>query len=116
MMSNSKGFILPSSQQLIAKWAPPEEKGIFLSVLLSTNIGTVIDWSLSGVIIQNIGWPFAFYLVPIVSLLFGIAWYFTVYDTPSTHPRITVAEKEFLLSSINSSPTKQKVKLLLGCD
>lgn len=108
-------MIFPSSQELIAKWAVPEERGKFLAAFMSSSIGTVIDWSLSGIIIQNLGWHFAFYMIAVVLVLFAIAWSFVVFDSPSTHPRISDTEKEFILSKLNVLATKQKVKLFIEC-
>lgn len=105
-------MLFPSLQELIAKWAPPEEKGKFLSAFLSTGIGTVIDWSLSGIIIEHIGWQFAFYMVAVALGLFAVAWYFIVFDSPSKHPRITEIEREFILSKIGSSTTNERVNIL----
>lgn len=78
---------------------------------MSSGIGTVIDWSLSGVIIARLGWHFAFYMVAIALGLFSVAWYFTVFDSPSKHPRISKTERTYILNSINALGAKEKVKL-----
>lgn len=104
-----KGMLYPTFQELIANWAPPQEKGKFLSGLLSSGIGTVIDWSLSGIIIERIGWHFAFYMVAIAMIVFAAAWYFTVFDSPSKHPRISETERKYILSHINTTVAKKRV-------
>lgn len=105
-------MLFPSLQELIAKWAPPEEKGKFLSALMSTGIGTVIDWSLSGVIIEHIGWNFAFYMVSVALGIFAVTWYFIVFDSPSRHPRISETEKQYILKNISPTSTKEKVNYI----
>lgn len=97
-------------QALIANWAPPAEKGTFLSVTLSSGLGTVIDWSMSGFIIEYFGWRYAFYVVVLILGVYAIAWFFIVYDSPKKHPRISRDEKEFILSALHTTEIKKKVK------
>lgn len=57
-----QGFLFPSLHALVAHWAPPAEKGKFVSCLLGGAIGTVVTWSLTGPLIENFGWSAAFYV------------------------------------------------------
>jgi MFS transporter, ACS family, solute carrier family 17 (sodium-dependent inorganic phosphate cotransporter), other len=57
-----QGFLFPALHALVAHWAPPEEKGKFVSALLGGAIGTVVTWSLTGPLIENFGWDYAFYV------------------------------------------------------
>lgn len=103
---------MPLIQALIANWAPPEEKGIFLSSLLANGIGTVIDWSMSGFIIENIGWHYGFYVVVIILAVFAVVWYLIVYDSPGSHPRISTTERDFIVGKLQKTATKEKVILV----
>lgn len=102
--------ISPSMQALIVN--PPDEKGKFLSAYLANGIGTVIDWSMSGFIIKYFGWNYAFYAVVLILGVFAIAWFSIIYDSPNDHPRITTAEKEFILSKLSTTTIKRKVWLI----
>lgn len=102
-------MLFPSMQELIAKWAPPEEKGKFVSAIASSGIGTAIDWSLSGIIIENLGWHFAFYMVATAFGIFGVTWYYTVFDSPSRHPRISETERKYILTSLNNTVANDRV-------
>lgn len=99
----------PSIQEIIRRWAPPDERGIFLALLQFTGIGVVIDWSMSGFIIEQYGWMWAFYVVAVIYGIFTVLWFIIVYDSPSEHPRITEKEKEFILSKVTSSHDNKKV-------
>lgn len=57
-----QGFLFPALHALVAHWAPPAEKGKFVSALLGGAIGTVVTWSLTGPLIENFGWDYAFYV------------------------------------------------------
>lgn len=109
---NHQGTMLTLIQALIANWVPPEEKGIFLSSLLANGIGTVIDWSMSGFIIQHIGWHYAFYVVVVILAIFAVVWYFVVYDSPSSHPRISTTERDFIVGKVKKTTTEKKVILV----
>lgn len=99
-------------QALIANWAPPEEKGQFLSAMMANGIGNVIDWPMSGFIIQYFGWHYAFYAAVLILVVFVVAWFFIIYDSPKDHPRISTKEKEFILCKLNSTAIKEKVKMV----
>ncbi|KAI5642163.1 major facilitator superfamily domain-containing protein [Phthorimaea operculella] len=58
----ASGFHFPAFHALVAHWAPPAEKGKFVSTLLGGAIGTVVTWSLTGPLIENFGWDYAFYV------------------------------------------------------
>ncbi|XP_032519232.1 putative inorganic phosphate cotransporter [Danaus plexippus] len=94
------GFLFPSLHALVAHWAPPAEKGKFVSALLGGAIGTVVTWSLSGPLIENFGWTYAFYVPGIIAIVWCAAWWFLVYDSPVIHPRISEEEKTYILSAI----------------
>lgn len=43
-----KGVLYPALHNLISKWAPPSERGKFISALLGGTFGTVITWPVAG--------------------------------------------------------------------
>lgn len=93
----------------MANWVPPEEKGIFMSTLLFNGIGTIIDWSMSGAIIQNIGWSYAFYAVSIILAIFSVAWFYFIQDYPRNHPKILQSEIDYIESKLKKTTVKTKV-------
>ncbi|CAH0400879.1 unnamed protein product [Chilo suppressalis] len=94
------GFLFPALHALLAHWAPPVEKGKFVSALLGGAIGTVVTWSLTGPLIENLGWDYAFYVPGIIALVWCFAWLVLVYDSPVQHPRILESEKKYILEAI----------------
>ena len=55
--------------------------------------------TLSGIINEIGGWPLIFYVFGGAAIVFSIPWIFLVYDSPDKHPRISEAEKKYILSS-----------------
>lgn len=96
-------------QAIVANWAPPEEKGKFLSAYLAAGIGTIIDWSMSGFVIEHLGWDYAFYVVVVILGVYTIVWLLVFYDSPKEHPYISASEKEFILSKLNTTKAEKKV-------
>ncbi|KAG4078932.1 hypothetical protein HA402_010884 [Bradysia odoriphaga] len=102
------GAISPALQAAISNWAPPDELGKFQSVYMAGGIGLVIDWCMSGFIIKHLGWTYSFYITSALLGLFAIVWFLIMYDSPSDHPKISTAEKDYILSRLNATPTKSK--------
>lgn len=94
----------------MSNWVPPEEKGIFMSALLFNGVGTIINWSMSGEIIENLGWHYAFYAVAVIVAIFSIACFFIIYDSPRKHPKISRSEIDYIESKLKKVPVKTKVK------
>lgn len=95
-----QGVFFPAFHNIISKWAPPTEKGRFVSALLGGTFGTVITWPLAGIIIEKIGWQYAFYFPAAITALVTFIWYYLVSDTPELHPRINPKEKELIQNSL----------------
>lgn len=97
--------ILQGSSVLVAHkmfttWAPPAELGIFTSVIMGTNCGTIIAWTMSGALIEWFGWRYSFYANGAIMCVFVVCWWLLVYDSPAQHPAITVAERSLVERSL----------------
>uniref|UniRef100_A0A182S8R8 Major facilitator superfamily (MFS) profile domain-containing protein n=1 Tax=Anopheles maculatus TaxID=74869 RepID=A0A182S8R8_9DIPT len=103
------GFLYPALHNLISKWAPPDEKGKFVSALMGGTFGTVITWPLVGVLIETLGWSFAFYIPAAIAAIASVLWYIIVADSPATHPRIKSEEKDYIEKSLGDTISKSKL-------
>lgn len=83
--------------------------GKFQSAFMASGFGVVIDWCLSAFIIEHLGWTYAFYVCAAILGSFAIAWFLYVYDSPNNHPKISEAEKEYILSNLDKTTTKSRV-------
>ncbi|CAB3253310.1 unnamed protein product [Arctia plantaginis] len=102
------GVLFPSLHALVARWAPPAEKGKFVSSLLGGAIGTVVTWSLTGPLIENFGWDYAFYVPGAITLVWCLFWLYLVHDSPVQHPRISDSEKKYILEAIGDKVQQSK--------
>lgn len=109
-----QGGVAPAATRLIAQWAPPNEKGKFMSAMFGTDIGTVLTWSICGVLIETFGWSASFYGPGLVAAVFAICWYFFVFDSPEKHPGILPKESEYIRQSLAGMVNDQKVTYLVS--
>lgn len=84
-------------------------QGKFVSALLGGALGNVVTWVMLGVIIENFGWPFGFYIPAIITFLFVFLWYIIVADSPADHPRISLKERHHIQESLGDSVSKVKM-------
>lgn len=101
-----QGVTYPALHCLISRWAPPVEKGKFITALLGGTLGTVITWPLLGQIIHSLSWSWAFFIPGIAALVFCLFWYYIIADSPELHPRISEDEKIYILKCIGDSVKK----------
>lgn len=102
------GLIYPALQCMIAKWAPPAEKGKFVGALMGNTLGTCATWPIVGQITQSFGWDWGFYVISIQIALFCVIFWFVAADSPDQHKWITEEEKNFILEAQGGSVTKRK--------
>ncbi|XP_046969746.1 sialin-like [Vanessa cardui] len=102
------GFMYPALHVLVARWAPPEEKGKFISALMGGTLGTVVTWSLTGPLLERYGWPSAFYVPAGLTFIWCGFWWYLVADTPNDHPRISISERKYILDALGDKIKKSK--------
>lgn len=91
---------------LIAKWAPPKEKSIFMCCILGFTFGTLVTPPISSIIIIHLGWEWSFYLTSIVGVLFVVAWFILVSDYPIDNWFCSKEEATFINDSLEGTVVK----------
>lgn len=104
-----QGVLYPSLHSLISRWAPPDERGKFISALLGGTFGTVVTWPMAGILTEYFGWYSAFYVPAVVAGLVTIVWFALVYDSPAQHPRIDSVEQQYIEKALGDTISKKKV-------
>ncbi|XP_034834570.1 sialin-like [Maniola hyperantus] len=102
------GFIYPAMHVLVARWAPPAEKGKFISAMMGGTLGTVATWSLTGPLLDKFGWASAFYVPAGLTFIWCGFWWYLVADTPSDHPRISIAERKYIIDALGDKVKNSK--------
>ncbi|KAF7263852.1 hypothetical protein GWI33_001017, partial [Rhynchophorus ferrugineus] len=102
------GTVYPALQCLIARWAPPAEKGKFVSALMGNTLGTCLTWVLVGMVTAAAGWDWGFHFLTIQIGVFCLIFWFVVADSPDQHKWISQEEKDFIKQSQAKTISKTK--------
>ncbi|XP_070533110.1 sialin-like [Ptychodera flava] len=97
-----EGVTFPAMHALWGKWAPPYERSRLAAFTYAgAQFGTVVALPISGLLCDSKwGWPSVFYVFGISGCLWFIIWMILVYETPSSHPRISQEEREYIEKSL----------------
>ena len=101
----------PALMNLFAHWAPPAEKGKFMSALMGGSFGIMCTFPLCSLIMESFGWTWAFYATGLMTALAAILWLYIVTDTPRKHPRMSDKEKDYIEESFKGTVTTKKAAL-----
>lgn len=102
------GLVYPALQVLIAKWAPPAEKGKFVAGLMGNTLATCITWPLVGTIISASNWNWGIQMITIQIVIFLIIFYFVAADSPDDHKFISPEEVAYIKEAQGASVSKKK--------
>ncbi|CAL4061831.1 unnamed protein product, partial [Meganyctiphanes norvegica] len=92
-----QGVAFPSVMALLPRWVVPNERARFISIVtIGIPFGVLVGMPLCGWVIDEYGWPFAFYVTGFLSLVWCVMWFSLMYDDPQYHPRISDTELEHI--------------------
>ncbi|CAG2063118.1 unnamed protein product [Timema podura] len=104
------GATWPAIHPMTARWIPPMERSQFISNMMASSLGAAITMPVCGYLIASLGWESVFYVTGVVGLLWSIAWFLVVFDSPAQHPRISNKERLFIENAIGSTTSHGKVR------
>ena len=88
---------------MMAKWAPPAERGKLAGVAFSgCTFGIIVTLPISGVLVARFGWEMMFYTFGIVSCLWIPFFWLLSADRPDELGSINQAELDYLNSVIGT--------------
>ncbi|XP_045775263.1 sialin [Maniola jurtina] len=104
------GFLLgatwPAILPMASKWIPPMDRSKFMSNMMASSLGAAMTMPICGFLIAHFGWESAFYFTGIIGVMWSVAWFAVVYDTPAQHPRISDTERNFLMKALPQDTNK----------
>jgi ACS family sodium-dependent inorganic phosphate cotransporter len=94
-----EGVTFPSVYSLVGRWIPTSERGRAISLnATGVPLGAVIALVVTPIIVQSMGWPWAFYLFGALGFVWFLPWQWKTSSSPATHPRIGADELEEIRS------------------
>ncbi|XP_068746722.1 vesicular glutamate transporter 1-like [Montipora capricornis] len=102
------GVLFPCNHAIWSKWAPIMERTTLVSIAVTgCTVGSIVTMPISGLLTRynfDGGWPAAFYPFGIFGIIWYVAWFVFVFESPSVHPTITEEEKKYIeLSAVNTA-------------
>lgn len=98
------GVSFPAVTSMWGRWAPALERSKLISLgTLGTMVGNIATFSTAGVLCENgfdNGWGSIFYITGGLAFIWVLTWFYLTADSPNTHPRISEAEKKYIISNI----------------
>ncbi|KAF8061417.1 PHT4 [Scenedesmus sp. PABB004] len=104
LMGIGEGVAMPAMNNLLSRWVPVAERSRSLALVYSGMfIGSIAGLSLSPALIASAGWPSVFYGFGGLGLLWYAVWRARAASTPADDPRISNAEKAYILANTSVS-------------
>lgn len=90
-----------ASQILISKNDQADEVTLTMNYALGTALGTVISILLTGLLAANLGWDSIFYVEGVLCLIWCVAWWLMIADSPEKQTRfISQRERNYIVMSL----------------
>lgn len=109
------GFMLgatwPAIQPMTARWIPPTERSKFVSNMMASSLGAAITMPICGFLIASLGWASVFYVTGAIGIIWSVAWFLLVFDSPDQHPRIAEEERRYIEDAIGTSSTSKHLSV-----
>lgn len=107
VMGVVEGVAFPSIYEVWSKWAPPLERSRLSGISYAgTYVGSVIALSTCGVIADNMGWEWVFYIYGVFGLVWLMFWAVLVRGSPETDPWISDEERVYIMASLKRDDKK----------
>jgi ACS family sodium-dependent inorganic phosphate cotransporter len=77
-------------------------------------LGTVVAMPLCGLVLNGWGWEAVFYVSGALALVWCVAWWLLVFDTPDQHPRISREEKQYLKENLTQQHNEKVTEEMIN--
>jgi ACS family hexuronate transporter-like MFS transporter len=88
----------PAAVKTVAEWFPRKERALAIGLFnCGSNVGAIVTPLAVPWIALHLGWRWAFLITGATGLLWIVAW-LSMYRAPEQHPRLSPAERDYILS------------------
>lgn len=109
-MGMGEAVTFPSVYNLVTRWVPTQDRSKAIALNASgIPVGTVFALLATPIIVEALGWEWAFYLFGAVGVVWYAVWRVVATATPQTHPRISNAELAHIEANAAASGTTEKL-------
>lgn len=99
LLGLGESFNTPAAIKAIAEWVPSRERGLCIAIYNNGFVvGSILAPPLVSLIALHAGWQWSFVVTALMGVvLIGLWWKY--YDSPERSPRLSAAEREYILAS-----------------
>lgn len=99
LLGLAEGSAQPAGQKLVATWFPSKERGLAGGIYnIGASFGAVFAPPLVAWAVMMHSWRLAFVIAGGIGLVWALLWFF-YYDSPTRHPRLDPAERDYILNN-----------------
>ncbi|XP_018336577.1 sialin isoform X2 [Agrilus planipennis] len=96
-----EGVTYPCIHAVWARWAPPLERSRLATIAFAGSyVGTVIAMTTGALLANAFGWESIFYVFGVIAVIWFLAWWFIVAESPSEDPHISKKELKYILKAL----------------
>uniref|UniRef100_A0A0P5XE04 Sialin n=1 Tax=Daphnia magna TaxID=35525 RepID=A0A0P5XE04_9CRUS len=100
-------FMISPVLPLLRRWTTSKEQGLLVGLAFAgVGLANAATYPMTGLICELSGWRSIFYFCGICGISWSVVALFLIYDTPGRHPRVSVEEKQYLVSTQVQSLSK----------
>nr|CAH0105935.1 unnamed protein product [Daphnia galeata] len=98
---------------LLRRWTTSKEQGLLVGLAFAgAGLANAATYPMAGLMCNYSGWRSIFYYTGGCGILWSVAAFFLIYDKPGQHPRVSVKEKQYLLSTQEQDSSKRTKKVI----
>lgn len=104
----AEGGNFPGAVKTVGHWHPSKERALATGIFNSgSNVGIIIAAYAVPFVVDRMqwGWAAAFYVTGALGFVWLLFWW-TLYETPERHPRVSPAELSYILSDPPDPPVR----------
>ncbi len=88
----------PGCARAFYSWMPMSERGLAQGINFSgSRLGAAVALPMVAAMVEGLGWRPSFVILAVVGLVWAVFWFLWFRDDPTDHPRISEAEREWIL-------------------
>lgn len=107
-----EGIAPPATWRALANWTPPDKRGLYNGIMMSTNsLGPALAPLFVVAVLQSWGWHTVFFVLFIPGILIGIWVWFKIPDNPADKKGISREELDELSRSAHGGENTPKAQL-----
>lgn len=112
LMGVSFSLSVSTIMPLVTSWITPREQGLIVGLAYAgINLANAATYPITAAVCSSFGWRSIFYLAGTFGLIWLPVAFFVLHDTPEAHPRISVEEKQYLLTNVTRKVKKGRVRI-----